>query len=50
MIHMQNYVFLMVLKTNIKVFNLMSRNYETKHIKWYETCKCKRKLDASVCK
>ena len=34
---------------NIKVFNLMLRTYETRHIKWLETCKCKCRLDASVC-
>ena len=34
---------------NVKVFNLMSRTNETRHIKWYETCKCKCRLDASVC-
>ena len=34
---------------NIKVFNLMSRTNETRHIKWHETCKCKCRLDASVC-
>ena len=34
---------------NIKVFNAMSRTNETRHIKWYETCKCKCRLDASVC-
>ena len=33
---------------NVKVFNLMSRNNETRHIKWHETCKCKCRLDASV--
>ena len=33
---------------NIQVFNLMSRTNETKHIKWYETCKCKCRLDANV--
>ena len=27
----------------------MSRTNETRHIKWYETCKCKCSLDASVC-
>ena len=26
---------------NIKVFNLMSRTNETRHIKLHETCKCK---------
>ena len=32
-----------------KRFNLMSRTNETRHIKWHETCKCKCRLDASVC-
>ena len=27
----------------------MSRTNETRHIKWNETCKCKCRLDASVC-
>ena len=34
---------------NVKVFNLMSRTNERRHIKWHETCKCKCRLDASVC-
>ena len=34
---------------NVKVFNLMSRTNETRHIEWYKTCKCKCRLDASVC-
>ena len=34
---------------NVKVFNLMSWSNPTKRIKWYETCKCKCRLDASVC-
>ena len=34
---------------NVKAFNLMSRTNETRHIKWYEACKCKCRLDASVC-
>ena len=34
---------------NVRVFNLMSRTNETRHIEWYETCKCKCRLDASVC-
>ena len=34
---------------NVKVFNLMSRTNETRHIKWHETCKCKCRLDAIVC-
>ena len=35
--------------TNIKVFNLMPRTKETRHLEWHETCKCKCRLDASVC-
>ena len=27
----------------------MSRTNETRYIKWHETCKCKCRLDASVC-
>ena len=23
--------------------------YETRHIEWHETCKCKCRLDASIC-
>ena len=34
---------------NVKVFNLMSRTNEARHIEWHETCKCKCRLDASVC-
>ena len=34
---------------NIKVFNRMSRTNEIRHIKWHETCKCKCRLDSSVC-
>ena len=26
---------------NVKVFNLMSRTNETRHIEWHKTCKCK---------
>ena len=33
----------------VKVFNLMSRNNETRHMKWHKTCMCKCGLDASVC-
>ena len=36
-------------KLNIKVFNLISRTNETRHIKWHETYKYKCRLDASVC-
>ena len=49
MINMQNYAFLMFLKTHIKVFNLMSRTNETCHIEWHKTCKCKCRLHPSVC-
>ena len=34
---------------NVRVFNQMSRANETRHIEWYETCKCKCRLDASAC-
>ena len=34
---------------NVKVFNLMSRANETRHIEWHETCKCKCRLNASAC-
>ena len=34
---------------NVKVFNLISFTTQTKHIEWHETCKCKCRLDASVC-
>ena len=33
---------------NVKVFNLMSRTYETRHIKWHETCKCICRLDKII--
>ena len=35
--------------TNVKVFNLMSRANETRRIRWHKTCKCKCRLDASIC-
>ena len=34
---------------NVKIFNVTSRTNETIHIKWHETCKCKCRLDASIC-
>ena len=34
---------------NAKVFNLMSRTNETRRIKWRKTCKCRYKLDTSIC-
>ena len=33
---------------NVKVFNLVSRTNETRHIKWHEICICQCRLDASV--
>ena len=33
----------------IKVFNLMSRTNETRHIKWHKACKCICRLNAIVC-
>ena len=38
-----------VKKLNIKVFNPMSRTNDTRHIEWHKTCKCKCRLDSSVC-
>ena len=34
---------------NVKVFNLMSRTNETRHIEWHKTCKCKCKFGANIC-
>ena len=34
---------------NVKVFNLMSRTNETRHLKWHEPCKCICRLNAIVC-
>ena len=34
---------------NVKVFNLIPKANETRHIEWHKTCKCKCRLDASVC-
>ena len=36
-------------KMNLKIFNLISRTNETRYIKWHQTCKCKCRLDTSVC-
>ena len=35
--------------TNVKVVKLMPKTKETRHIKWHKTCKCKCRLDASIC-
>ena len=34
---------------NVKVFNPMSRTNETRHIECHKTCKCKYRLNTSVC-
>ena len=34
---------------NDKVFNLMSRTNEKRHIEWHDICKCKCILHGSVC-
>ena len=34
---------------NVRGFNLMSTTSETRYNEWDETCKCKCRLDASVC-
>ena len=34
---------------NVKVFNLMPRTNEARQVEWHKTCKCKCRLDASVC-
>ena len=47
--HVKLYVPDVVKNLNVRAFNLMSRTNETRHIEWHETCKCKCKLDASVC-
>ena len=31
------------------MLNLISRTNETRHIEWHESCKCKYRLDGSVC-
>ena len=34
---------------NVKVFNLMSRTNEIRDTELHETCKCKCRLDATIC-
>ena len=34
---------------NVRVFNLMSRTNQTRHIKWHETCKCICRLEKNIC-
>ena len=38
-----------VKKVNVKVFKLMSRTNETRHIEWHKTCKGECRLDLSIC-
>ena len=39
----------MVKNLNVRAFNLISRTNETRHVEWHETCKCKCRLNGSVC-
>ena len=48
-LHAKLCVLDVVKNLNVEVFNLMSRTNETRHIEWHETCKCKCRLDGSVC-
>ena len=34
---------------NVKVLNLVSRTNETRYIEFHKTCKCKCRLEGSVC-
>ena len=34
---------------NVRVFNLMSKNNETRHIEWHDSCKCICRLDKIIC-
>ena len=49
MIHLQNYVFFILLKTWILYMNVISRTNEARCLKWHEACKWKCRLDESVC-
>ena len=42
-------LFLWISIQVVKVFNLMARTNETRYAGWYETCRCKCRLNASVC-
>ena len=33
---------------NVKVFSLMSRTNEKRHIEWHKTCKCNCRLDVGM--
>ena len=45
----KNWVSDVVKNLHVKIFNLMSRTNETKHIEWHETCKCECKFGVTVC-
>ena len=34
---------------NVKVFNLLLRTNETRHIEWHKASKCEGKFGANVC-
>ena len=34
---------------NVRVFNLIPRTNEMRHMKWHETCKCICRLDKIIC-
>ena len=38
-----------VKNVNVKVFNLMLRVNETRHMVWHETCKCACRLTKTIC-
>ena len=42
-------VFDVAKNLNVRAFNLMSRTNVTRHREWHETCKCKCRLDGSIC-
>ena len=43
------YVPIIVKNLNFKVFNLMSRNNETRYLERHETCKCECKFRENAC-
>ena len=38
-----------VKNVNVKVFNLMPRANETRHIEWHEMCNCECKFGTNIC-
>ena len=38
-----------IVNINVKVFDLILRSNQTKHIEWDRTCKCKCRSNSSVC-